>query len=151
MMLPLAFRNAGLATDLFDATDVAACRMYRGTREVWWGVTKNATEGLAAPASILLATAILLGEQVLPPTLLLWGVAGLLDPVALGLAMVAMAAAYYPRMVAVRRFRRFRQPLLGALFHSVGVLALLAMQWYTFVRALLARPVTWKGRGYAPP
>jgi hypothetical protein len=148
LTLPRAFRNAGLATDLFDATDVAACRMYRGARELWWGVTKNATEGLAAPATILPATAILLGGQVLPPILFLWGVAGLINPIAFGLATVGAAAAYYPRMVAVRRFR---QPLMGALFHPVGVLALLAMQWYAFVRAVLARPVTWKGRDYAPP
>jgi hypothetical protein len=122
--------------------------MYRGARELWWGVTKNATEGLAAPATILPATAILLGGQVLPPVLLLWGVAGLIDPIAFGLATVGAAAAYYPRLVAVRRFR---QPLVGALFHPVGVLTLLATQWYAFVRAVLARPVTWKGRGYAPP
>jgi hypothetical protein len=148
LTLPRAFRNAGLATDLFDATDVAACRMYRGARELLWGVTKNATEGLAAPATILPATAILLGGQVLPPVLLLWGVAGLIDPIAFGLATVGAAAAYYPRLVAVRRFR---QPLVGALFHPVGVLTLLATQWYAFVRAVLARPVTWKGRRYAPP
>jgi hypothetical protein len=30
LMLPRAFRRAGCATDLFDATDLARCRMYRG-------------------------------------------------------------------------------------------------------------------------
>ena len=148
LTLPRAFRHVGLATDLCDATEVAACRMYRDARELWWGVTKNATEGLAAPATNLPATAILLGGQVLPPVLFLWGAAGWIDPIAWGLATVGAAAAYYPRLVAVRRFR---QPLLGALVHPVGVLALLAMQWYALVRAALDRPVTWKGRDYAPP
>ena len=34
LRLPRAFRAAGLATDLFDATEVATCRMYRSAREV---------------------------------------------------------------------------------------------------------------------
>ena len=70
----------------------------------------------------------------------------MIDPIAFGLATVGAAAAYYPRLVAVRRFR---QPLIGALVHPVGVLALLVIQWYAFARAVLARPVTWKGRDYA--
>jgi hypothetical protein len=121
--------------------------MYRGARELWWGMTKNATEGLAAPATILPATAILLGGQVLPPVLCLCGVAGLICPIAWGLATIGTAAAYYPRLVAIRRFH---QPLTGALLHPIGVLALLTMQWYAFLRAVLDRPVTWKGRNYAP-
>ena len=54
--LPRAFRAAGLRTDLFDATDVASCRMYRNAGEVWRGLAKNATEGLAAPGKIVPAT-----------------------------------------------------------------------------------------------
>ena len=44
--LPRAFRAAGLMTDLCDATDVARCRMYRGSSELWHGLAKNAGEGL---------------------------------------------------------------------------------------------------------
>ena len=34
LTLPRAFRRAGCTTDLFDATKLARCRMYRGRREV---------------------------------------------------------------------------------------------------------------------
>ena len=51
--LPRAFRAAGFKTDLFDATDLATCRMYRNAREVWYGLAKNAGEALAAPGMIV--------------------------------------------------------------------------------------------------
>ena len=68
--LPRAFRAPGFKTDLFDATDLAACRMYRTAGEVWLGLAKNAGEALAAPAMIVPMTPILLGGQVLPVILL---------------------------------------------------------------------------------
>ena len=46
LKLPRAFRAAGLKTDLFDATDLAKCRMYRNASEVWFGLAKNAGEAL---------------------------------------------------------------------------------------------------------
>ena len=73
LKLPRAFRVAGLKTDLFDATDLATCRMYRTAGEVWFGLAKNAGEALAAPAMIGPMTAVLLGGQVLPVILLLLG------------------------------------------------------------------------------
>ena len=69
--LPRAFRAAGFKTDLFDATDLATCRMYRNAREVWYGLAKNAGEALAAPGMIVPMSLILLGGQVLPLVLLL--------------------------------------------------------------------------------
>ena len=68
--LPRVFRQAGFATDLFDATDLATCRMYRTNAETWRGLGKNATEGLAAPGTIVPMTALLLGGQILPFVLL---------------------------------------------------------------------------------
>ena len=50
LKLPRAYRLAGLRTDVFDATELAVCRMYRSAGEVWNGLAKNAGEGLAAPA-----------------------------------------------------------------------------------------------------
>jgi hypothetical protein len=35
--LPRAFRAAGIPTGLFDATDIAACRMYTNARSLWEG------------------------------------------------------------------------------------------------------------------
>ena len=68
--LPRAFRAAGFRTDLCDMTEIATCRMYRTAGDVWRGLAKNATEGLASPGMIVPATAVLLGGQVLPLGLL---------------------------------------------------------------------------------
>ncbi len=142
--LPRAFRRAGLKTDLCDATDLARCRMYRGGAELWRGLARNATEGLAAPARIVPATLLLAGGQVLP-WLLLAG-AGLLSPPLRALAAVTVLLAWLPRLMGVVLFR---QSLLGALLHPVGVVLLLAIQWYALARGLMGRPATWKGRRYA--
>ena len=143
LLLPRAFRRAGLMTDLFDATDVATCRMYRSWPEVWRGLAKNAGEGLAAPAMIGPATGLLLGGQVLPLICLLG-----LRPATwtgLGLAALAVAVSYYPRW---RAQRRFRQSSLGAWLHPVGILVLLSIQWYAFILTRLGRDQQWKGRAY---
>jgi glycosyltransferase involved in cell wall biosynthesis len=145
ILLPRAFRAAGLWTDLCDATDLADCRMYRSAGELWHGLAKNATEGLAAPGMIVPATVLLLGGQVLPPALL--AAAAWLSPHALALAIAAAVLAYLPRLISAVRFR---QSLVGALLHPAGVCVLLAIQWYALVRSLLRRPATWKGRRYQP-
>jgi hypothetical protein len=139
--LPRAFRQAGIATDLFDATDVAVCRMYTNAGEVWRGLAKNATEGVAAPGKIVPVTLLLLAGQVLP-FLLLFHTGWLAIPVVL-----AVLAAWLPRFLAVRRFR---QPADGALLHPLGILVFLAIQWYALGRQLLGRPAGWKGRVYSP-
>lgn len=151
LKLPRAFRVADLKTDLFDATDLATCRMYRTAGEVWFGLAKNAAEALAAPAMIGPMTAVLLGGQVLPVILLLLGLRSWPEPWPkwqITLALVATIAAYYPRMAAVWRYR---QSLLGAILHPLGILILLAIQWFAFLCNALGRPSTWKGRPYPTP
>jgi hypothetical protein len=145
--LPRAFRSAGLATDLFDATDVATCRMYRSAKEAWNGLAKNAVEGLAAPRTILPATALLFGGQVMPLILCVLGLARLISPTALGLALLAAVLAYAPRLAAAGCFR---QSILGALLHPLGICLFLAIQWHALVRWFIGRPAAWKGRGYTP-
>jgi hypothetical protein len=142
--LPRVFRQAGFATDLFDATDFAACHMYHTNADTWRGLGKNATEGLAAPGTILPMTALLLGGQVLPFVLLAF--APRLSSFGLMLAAVAASLGYLPRLLAVRLFR---QPLGGALLHPIGVMTLLAIQWHALVRHLAGRPSEWKGRSYS--
>jgi Glycosyl transferase family 2 len=145
--LPRAFRQAGLATDLFDATDVASCRMYRNALEVWRGLGKNATEGLAAPGRIVPATILLLAGQVMPPVLLLLTVLGFVPPTALIPAVIGVGAgaAWWPRLAAVRRFH---QPLGSALLHPLGISVFLVLQWTALVRKSLGQPAAWKGRSY---
>ena len=145
--LPRAFRAAGLATDLFDATDVATCRMYRNAGEVCRGLAKNAVEGLAAPATIVPATVMLFGGQVLPVVLCVLGVLSSLSASALAVAGCGAAVAYAPRLAAIRRFR---QSVLGGLLHPLGISVFLLIQWYALFGWLLGRPAGWKGRAYVP-
>jgi len=151
LKLPRAFRAAGLKTDLFDATDLAACRMYHTASEVWFGLAKNAGEALAAPAMIGPMTAVLLGGQVLPLILLLLSLCSWPEPWPrwqITLALIATMAAYYPRLAAAWRYR---QSFLGAILHPLGILILLAIQWFAFLSNVLGRPAFWKGRPYPTP
>lgn len=142
--LPRVFRQAGLATDLFDATDLATCRMYNNNPDTWRGLGKNATEGLAAPVTILPMTTLLFCGQVLP--FLLLALAPNLSSSGFVLAGAAAGLAYLPRLLAVRYFC---QPVGGALLHPAGVVALLAIQWHALLRHLTGRPSVWKGRSYS--
>jgi hypothetical protein len=143
--LPRAFRAAGFSTLLFDATDVAACRMYQTSDEVWQGLGKNATEGIGAPGSIGPMSALLFGGQVLP-FLLLPAVPWLSSGSFIAL-LGACVLSITPRLWSVRKFH---QPLVGALLHPIAVLALLWIQWAALFRQLRGLPETWKGRTYAP-
>ena len=143
--LPRVFRRAGFKTDLFDATEVATCRMYQRGSEVFAGLAKNAVEGLAAPARILPITALLFCGQVLPFLLLFYPG---LPPVARTTAAVAVGLALLPRLLAVRRFA---QPWSGALLHPLGIGVLLGIQWYALVNSWRGRPATWRGRSYFKP
>jgi hypothetical protein len=115
--------------------------MYRSAREVWHGMAKNATEGLAAPQRILWITALLAAGQVLPFALLAFGA---VTP----LSAIAAACAMAPRLVAAARFQ---QSWMSALLHPLGILVLLTLQWYACIRALTGQSSTWKGRPYPSP
>ena len=143
IQLPRAFRRAGFATDLFDATGVATCRMYRRAGEVWNGLAKNATEGMASPSAILPWTVMLVGGQVLPPVLLVAGLAGFLPSLPTLIAGVAVLLSLTGRWLLAARFR---QSSLGAWLHPLGIALLVAIQWFALTRELLGRPVAWKGR-----
>ncbi|HEX6850674.1 MAG TPA: glycosyltransferase family 2 protein [Candidatus Polarisedimenticolaceae bacterium] len=136
--LPRAFRAAGWKTDLFDATDLATCRMYRNAGEVWRGLAKNATEGMASPGGIVPWTVLLGGGHVLPFVLLALGIEPLVTACACALSLA-------PRVAAAARFR---QSLPGAVLHPIGVAVLLSIQWTAFLGRLAGRRPSWKGRSY---
>jgi len=138
--LPRAFRKAGFMTGLFDATDLATCRMYHGAGETWRGLGKNAIEGLAAPNMILGMTALLLFSQVAP-----WALLPFTNGAAFWIALAAALASITPRWLAAARFK---QSPLGALLHPLGIVLLLAIQWQAFARWWLKIPSAWKGRSY---
>lgn len=137
IMLPRAFRRAGQRTDLFDAGDIAACRMYVDVGQVWEGLCKNATEGMAKPVALPVWTLILGGGQVLPAALCVFAPSW---P-----AAMALACGIGVRLVLAARFH---QPLISALLHPVGIFALLVIQWRSLLRALGGGKATWRGRAY---
>lgn len=143
--LPRAFRKAGIMTGLFDATDVATCRMYEGFAETWSGFAKNATEGMATPVALPIWTVLLFGGQIAPLGFLVGGLLAGLAPTALMSFALAFAGTIGLRLVYARRFR---QSLLGAILHPVGVALVLAIQWAAFVGARLGRGRRWRGRRY---
>jgi hypothetical protein len=144
--LPRAYRRAGLMTDVCDATAEATCRMYRSAGQVWSGLAKNAREGMGAPGLILVWTALLFGGQVLPFALVKAPHHWPLGPWSFdALGVVAVFLAYLPRLGCAARYQ---QSWLGAVLHPVGVLVLLAIQWYALLRWAVGRPVGWKGRAH---
>ena len=137
LTLPRAFRKAGLMTGLFDASRFAQCRMYANRAQVWEGLTKNATEGMAKPLALPIWTVILGGGAVLPVVcILFWPTPQAAAAVFCGIGLRLILA------------RRFQQPIISAILHPLGVAALLFLQWAALLRAAIGRPATWRGRAY---
>jgi hypothetical protein len=141
--LPRAYRRAGLHTDLCDVTELATCRMYRGATEVWQGLAKNATEGMATPGGIGPWTLLLAGGHVLPAVVVVGAALAGARLEGLALAAAALAAGYATRVALAWRFR---QSWLGVLLHPLAVAILLVIQWHALVREAAGRPFAWKGR-----
>ena len=144
LKLPRAFRSANLVTDLFDATDIASCRMYTSLQQVVHGLLKNATEGIAQPKLIGIFSVLLLGGQTLPILslghALYWGWSA--APVVI--LFVATILSYIPRALAAHRFQ---QSWIGALLNPIAVAIFIALQWWAMFRALRGRPpIAWRGR-----
>lgn len=150
VMLPRAFRREGYMTDLFDATDLAKCRMYRSWGETWRGLKKNATEGMAKPLAIIIWTILLGGAAILPLVMFALTLIGLalgwsIPLLAVGLSGGAVVASYLPRVVGMIRFR---QSIVGALLHPLGVLLLLLIQYAAILDQQRGKGSGWKGRSY---
>ena len=143
LLLPQLFRRHGLRTDIADLTHLATCRMYHNATEVWRGLTKNATEGMAAPVRILPFTLLLFCGQILP--LLLLVIPASYSALEHSLILVAVAASFLPRLFSVWKYR---QPVASALLHPLGVALLLVLQWYSLLGKMAGQRVTWKERAY---
>ncbi len=143
IQLPRAFRLYGFATDIFDATDIATCRMYRNRREVVLGLLKNANEGIANSRLILVFTILLTGAAILPIPSLAYAYLTHQSNASIILLAIASACVFIPRLLAVKRFR---QSLSGALLHPIGVAWFLALQWLAYFRSLQGKRVAWRGR-----
>jgi glycosyltransferase involved in cell wall biosynthesis len=147
LLLPKLLRQHGFRTDLADLTALARCRMYRNAGQVWQGLAKNATEGIAAPVRILPISLVLAMGQIVPYLLLAAILLGRqVAPEVLVFVLVAVGSAWLPRVLAAIRFR---QDWRGAVLHPVGIAVLLAIQWYSLGRKLMGGAVSWKTRAYA--
>jgi hypothetical protein len=145
LLLPKLFRRHGYRTDIADLTGLAQCRMYSNARQVWQGLAKNATEGIATPVLILPITILFFAGQILPFLLAIWIGTHHVPGFALACVVLALCAAWLPRLLAVGRFQ---QNWRGAALHPIAISMLLAVQWYAFIRKLKGGEARWKNRGY---
>ena len=111
--------------------------MYASAAEVWSGLGKNATEGMAQPIPLLVWTGLLAGGHVLPLVLVLTAPSTA--------AVAALVLSIGLRLVLAARFS---QPAMSAVLHPAGIIALLAVQWSALIRSLRGRPAMWRGRAY---
>lgn len=143
IQLPRTFRRAGHRTDIFDATDIARCRMYTSTKEVCNGLLKNATEGIANARLILPFTLLLVGGSVLPGLSFVVGYVAKASWIALAILFLAFAISFVPRLVACKRFQ---QSYVGAVLHPFGVTCFVVLQWIAISRQQLGLTTKWRGR-----
>ena len=136
--LATLMRGKGILTDLFDSTELASCRMYHNSRDVFLGFAKNATEGMAQPALLPLWTVLLLGANVFP-----W-ILGLIH----GWTTETILAVFLNMSVFGVLMRRYRHSWLGAIARPAGVLTFVAIQWIALIGKWIGWRATWKGRSY---
>ena len=146
LTLPRAYRRGGFFTDVCDATNLATCRMYRSATGVWFGLAKNAREGMAATGQICFWTLVLVCGQVLPFVLVvLVAVRMPAEPLESHAIVITVAwVCVIATSGGIRR--RFGHTPVGEALHPVAVVLLLAVQWYALARAVIGKPVGWKGR-----
>lgn len=119
-----------------DGFDLATCRMYRSTREVIDGFSKNLHEGVGSVTGVVVVIALYLAAFVAPAVSLL------VAPTVAG--AVAVGLALFMRLVLAWRFR---QPVWSALVFPLGALAFVGIA----VNSLLwsrRGAIRWKGRSY---
>jgi hypothetical protein len=143
LMLPRAYRARGKRTDLFDASDLATCRMYHNVREVTVGLLKNACEGIANKRLIVVFTILLLGGFVLPLLMFLHGLFWKWDLVPLMLLGLATVLSLLPRCLVAARWER---NYLAAVLNPVAIVWFVALQWLAFIRGVRGKSVAWRGR-----
>ncbi|MES2570433.1 MAG: glycosyltransferase family A protein [Verrucomicrobiota bacterium] len=141
--LPRLYRTAGLRTDLTDLSGLAHCRMYSRNTDTWKGLAKNAHQGMGAPRVIGPMTVLLLLGQVIPWILL---AAGTFHPLSGAVLAWSLAGALCGLGVRIAAAPRFQQSWFGALLHPLGVLGLLSIQWWAFLRQAFGFRSEWKGR-----
>lgn len=143
IVLARLMKARGHAIDVFDGSDLATCRMYRGLGEAWRGFGRNAYEALGSPAALAVMVA-------LNAVLFIAPFAGALLSLPRGGARALPWAAAAALVVALRArlARRFHHPRWIALATPVAVAMMIALQLESFWNHLTGRPVVWRARAY---
>jgi len=150
--LPRAFRVSGHMTDFFDASDCVSCRMYDSAPAVWNGFAKNATEGMAGTVAIWPWTILLIGGWVMPWLVLIGTLLGKLaglwqvSQTMLSVLVIACAMSLCASLLVMFKCR---QSWISGLCRPMGMLVLVAIQWYALTRKWRGGKATWRGRAYA--
>jgi glycosyltransferase involved in cell wall biosynthesis len=145
IMLPRSYRRAGFQTDLFDASDIATCRMYESLREVRSGLSKNAHEGFANMPLLLVVTSVMYLAFIHPILTLLATVLITIDPQQFRLLLVAVVLGYIPRGICCVRLDR---AWLGFLLNPLSIAMFLQIQWSAWFNQRRGRSVEWRARKY---
>jgi len=145
IMLPRAYRLSGLKTDLFDASDVARCRMYTSFEETWSGLMKNASEGFAKMPLLPVMTILMLLAFVCP----------VMSAAAISLQLIgedffvpvltACVLSYLPRIFCCVKFDR---AWLACALNPVSIILFLIIQWTALIRKSRGKGVQWRQRSY---
>jgi hypothetical protein len=133
----------GHLIDVFDGSDLAACRMYTGFAEAWRGFGRNAYEALGSPAALVVMSLLNLALFVAP---FVGTAVGLLTGRS-GAVAFALAACLVVGLRLVLA-RRFGHPPWIALATPVAIALLIALQVGSFWRHVTGRSVVWRARAY---
>lgn len=144
IMLPRSYRIAGRRTDLFDASDIATCRMYTSFAETWSGLLKNASEGFARmpllPVMTLLMSAFV-SPWIFAFAYLMGGMSdSLVWPIVAGCVLCSL-----PRHICCWKYDR---AWLACLLNPIAIMLFLIIQWTALLRKHLGRGVQWRQRRY---
>jgi len=138
--LPRMFRRNELMTDLVDLSDMMSCRMYHSTWSTCVGLEKNAKYGMGKPPLIFVFTFMLLIGQVLP-----WVLPFILE-VTLQQTLLSFGLGLAGYLIRGIHCSIHGCSWIGAVFHPLGVIGLLAIQWVALVRGVIGVKSKWKGR-----
>lgn len=144
LALAKRMRSNGYRIALVDGTSMLNCRMYRSTREVWDGFSKN----------ILLALQISAAEK--RPRwwglAFIWGYASVFVlPFLFLFSSYRLPSALVIGWLGVLRGivnRRFKRPLSEVLTTPLAAWSVMVFALNAWFRRVCGRPVAWKGRDY---
>ena len=144
MAMCRACKIAGLRVVFADGHEMARCRMYRSTSEVWDGFTKNLYEGLGE-RPLALAGAILLHLHAFVVPWIALAMSGFLgsESVLVG-ALIGVGANVTQRTWLSLRHRL---PLEGIVLQPLAILVLVALAIESWRRSTQGR-IAWRGRSY---